>query len=144
VFDNPEDMFTKEAEIVTEEFLSENNTYNLKKGGFGGFDYVNSMGLNNVNHTNEQRKLAGYIGGKKSSALHGIKNFKGKRNLKSFLGKSHTEETKRKIAEVAKRTQSGSGNSQYGTIWITDGKSNRKMKHNLNIPAGWSRGRTLN
>jgi len=41
VFDNPEAMFAKEAEIVTEEFLSENNTYNLKNGGEGGFDFIN-------------------------------------------------------------------------------------------------------
>ena len=35
VFDNPDEMFSKEAEIVTEAFLSEENTYNLKVGGFG-------------------------------------------------------------------------------------------------------------
>lgn len=46
IFDNPTEAFDKEAEIVTTEFLSENNTYNLKVGGQGGFDYLNRTGLN--------------------------------------------------------------------------------------------------
>ena len=41
IFDNPKDMYAKEAEIVNDEFLTEENTYNLKRGGFGGWDYVN-------------------------------------------------------------------------------------------------------
>jgi hypothetical protein len=39
-YDNPEEMYAKEAEIVNEEFIAEENTYNLKVGGSGGFDYV--------------------------------------------------------------------------------------------------------
>lgn len=42
VFDNPDDMYAKEAEIVNEDFLAEENTYNLKVGGFGGWGYINS------------------------------------------------------------------------------------------------------
>lgn len=45
IFDNPADMFAKEAELVTRDFLAENNTYNLKLGGCGGFDWINSNGL---------------------------------------------------------------------------------------------------
>jgi dissimilatory sulfite reductase (desulfoviridin) alpha/beta subunit len=30
VFDNPEEMFAKETEIVTEDFLAEENTYNIE------------------------------------------------------------------------------------------------------------------
>lgn len=36
IFDNREDMFAKEAELVTEEFITTTNTYNLKPGGSGG------------------------------------------------------------------------------------------------------------
>lgn len=47
IFDNPEEMYVKEAELVNEEFLVTENTYNLKVGGFGGWDYLNNSGLNN-------------------------------------------------------------------------------------------------
>lgn len=36
IFDSKEQMFAKEAEIVTEVFIASNNTYNLKPGGSGG------------------------------------------------------------------------------------------------------------
>ena len=35
-FDNEEDMFRREAEIVNESFVADRNTYNMKKGGRGG------------------------------------------------------------------------------------------------------------
>ncbi len=42
IFDNPEQMFAMEAELVNEEFLTNENTYNLKIGGLGGFDFLNT------------------------------------------------------------------------------------------------------
>lgn len=42
VYDTPEEMYAKEAELVNEEFLATTNTYNLKVGGFGGWDYINN------------------------------------------------------------------------------------------------------
>jgi len=57
----------------------------------------------------------------------------------SFLGKKHSDETKEVMSEKAK-LRSGSKNSQYGTIWITNGAKNRKIKKNNSIPKGWKRG----
>lgn len=37
----------------------------------------------------------------------------------------------------------GNKNSQYGTIWVTNGKQNKKIKKDNNIPQGWRRGRKL-
>ena len=39
-------MFAREKEVVTDEFLARPDTYNLRRGGFGGFDYINKLGLN--------------------------------------------------------------------------------------------------
>ena len=56
VFDNSEEMYAKEAEIVNEEFLVTENTYNLKVGGFGGWDYANSD-PNNPTHSVDHMKM---------------------------------------------------------------------------------------
>ena len=36
-----EEMAAKEAEVVTEEFVARSDTYNMHKGGFGGFEHIN-------------------------------------------------------------------------------------------------------
>lgn len=43
VFPNREEALLKEAEIVNEEFINRIDTYNIKLGGEGGWDYVNSL-----------------------------------------------------------------------------------------------------
>ena len=45
-FDNAETMFSKEIEIVSDEFLARPDVYNLRRGGSGGFDFINKAGLN--------------------------------------------------------------------------------------------------
>lgn len=66
----------------------------------------------------------------------------------SFIGKSHTEETKRKIGAANSKHQKGKGNSQYGTCWIY----HPTLKRNKKIPRvelqewcakGWSLGRKI-
>jgi group I intron endonuclease len=44
-FDTAEEMFAKEKEIVNDEFLLREDVYNIRRGGFGGFDYINKSGM---------------------------------------------------------------------------------------------------
>lgn len=59
-----------------------------------------------------------------------------------WVGKEHLDETKRKIGAANAVSQIGSGNSQYGSFWITDGVANKKWRHEMgDVPSGFSRGR---
>ena len=148
VFETAEEMFAKEADLVSDEFLSENNTYNLKVGGFGGFDYINST------TDTELRKSAGSDGGKKSKPpktpeykkkLSDAMLKRHKLGLHPKISKSqafsgkHRDSSKAKMSEKAK----GQHNSQYGTMWINDGKISMKIKKSEPIPDGWVAGRKL-
>lgn len=65
-------------------------------------------------------------------------------NHNTFQGKTHSEETKKKISESNKGQGKGSANSQFGTCWITNGEEVKKIKkENLEsyLDKGWRKGR---
>ena len=39
--------------------------------------------------------------------------------------------------------QQGMKNSSFGTMWITNGIENKKIKKTNTIPAGWEKGRVI-
>ena len=152
IYDTPEEMYTKEKELVNEDFLAIQNTYNLKVGGFGGFDYINSKGfIRNSSHFdigNEVSKVGGFstfFGGRgihtKESKLKAMEVVKERFPQGTFYGKTHSEEVKKSIGEKNSKNQSGKNNSQFATIWITNGIENAKVKNSLSIPDGWKKGR---
>lgn len=64
----------------------------------------------------------------------------------SFLGKTHTEETKEKMRMAKKGKNKGNKNSQYGTCWIyslTAKKTIKIIKSELDsyLSKGWIKGR---
>ena len=150
VFDSATDMYAKEAELVNDDFLAEENTYNLKRGGFGGFDYLNSL-LDNPTHSTQNMKRLGKLSWEKADKdahkkrsserfkqLHKSSLLKGS----DWTGKKHSDETKQKMRNSAIGKHHGEKNSQFGSMWITNDVANAKIKKNNVIPTGWRKGRT--
>ena len=155
VYDNPKDMYQKEAELVNEDFIALENTYNLKVGGFGGFEYINSNGLNSgTEFMKENAKEMGKKGYIAVIQKYGADFFdqcrikanaakKEKYPKGTFWGKTPSDETKRKISEKISPLSKGEKNTQYGTMWITNGVENKKIKKNDTVPDGWAKGRKI-
>lgn len=135
VFDNPDEMYAKEAELVNEDFLANENTYNLKVGGFGGWDYLNDKTkFNNPTHSKEHAKRMSDAGREKYIEVMEklradsvwvtkfskicqeaqLLRYSKDNPVYGFLGKKHTTEAKLKISQKNKINQKGEKNSQYG------------------------------
>jgi hypothetical protein len=164
VYDKPEPMFAKEAELVNRDFLTLENTYNLKIGGTGGFDYLNNW-KNNPTHSSEHmsmmiksrnRKMSEdeqYDRKIKNKISEGLKlkfmtDREYKKNVedrlsKIWIGRKHSQKTKEQMRVSALGKQDGEKNSQYGSMWITNEIENIKIKKTDNIPKGWRKGRVM-
>jgi len=127
-------------------------SYNLCEGGKGGFSYINTNlppAMKGKRQTDYQKQKASeWVKSnrhvydtdryRKAMSLNGQKS-------SGFSGKTHSEENKKKHSEIMKIQQAGSKNSQFGTMWITDGVSNRKINKDVDIlPEGWYKGRIKN
>jgi hypothetical protein len=152
-FDSEEEMFNAESVIVNDEFIRRKDTYNIKLGGFGGWDHIDrnricegvrryyenggESGMKGKHHSQETKM-------KYSKSNCGVNNpMYGK--ISAMKGKHHTEEAKKKIGKATSLKQKGVGNSQYGTMWIynKETKQNKKIKRTDKIPIGWVKGRKI-
>lgn len=148
VFESEDEMNAREAELVE---LGE-HSYNLCPGGQGGWGYVNCLDRSEsckLGGKNSAKKLT--IGVRRKAAFNSIKSQVEKeigwfskdvrlkairRSNESWTGQKHTEKTKEKMSISAKGTK----NSQHGTMWINDGKTETKTR-SLIVPIGWTKGR---
>lgn len=157
-----------ESKLVNDEFVSRKDTYNLKVGGYGGFDHLNDgseehikrcrKAGNNPNSKNALRKgIATQIQlSANDNEWKAKKVEKCKNTLKEifadgyrggFSGKSHTQEAKDRIGK-ANAKRKGTDNSQFGTIWIynlNEKISKKVKKEELRIweDKGWHKGRKI-
>jgi hypothetical protein len=163
-FHDEKSMYEKEKEYVTEEFLFRKNVYNIKPGGYGGFNHINKIS------TKEDKVKAGMLGYyasvlsnnryilSKEDCIKGNEAFKNKRKNDSEFNKQWLENNKKardlanSLESIEKRKKSfdqidhqkGEKNSQFGTCWIYNDKHNKKIKNdelNLYLKLGYVKGR---
>lgn len=152
---SPEEMFSKEKSLVH----IGPDTYNLKSGGEGGWDHLNTP--DKINQRRKSLSDWGKIGirtiqrkykddskfaeqfreNARKAAIFARIACIGRQG--TFRNKRHTEETKQKMSQAKIGKNLNEKNSQFGTIWICNSitRQNMKIKKDQIIPIGWVKGR---
>lgn len=139
-----EQLKFREKEIVNEDLLKDPLNINLKYGGEGGWDHISSIShrpgntVMQASLTREQRCLRS----KKSANTRKNRGYRPNKT-KGFTGKKHSKVTILKMKQSHIGLQNGEKNSQFGTIWINDGKINKKIKNTESIFEPWKKGRII-
>ena len=158
-FVDSESMYAREKEVVTDKFLLCEDVYNLRRGGLGGFDYINAnpskylteKRLSSLMSIEECRLRWRELYDSDATFRDTVKNNTKLANealLRSypngvFFGKKHSNETILKMKESHSGKQIGPENSQYGSMWITNGVYSKKINKNDTIPDSWYKGRKI-
>lgn len=109
-FEDAKSAYELEAKLVTPELVESYECYNMKRGGEGGFDYLNTSGLN-TKRDMSKNNLGGIACCKKfgsvPNASLGCKLSLAKRKEHfpegTFKGRKHSEETKFKMSLARKK-----------------------------------------
>jgi group I intron endonuclease len=146
---NREALKNRERELVTEDVLKDVKCLNLQPGGGGGIS-------GDLHHDKLKKGASSFQTKKWEDEKYREKHseYLRQNNLRNhalglmppppnWTGKKHREETKIKIGAINSILQMGTNNSQYGTMWVTDGVKNIKIKKSEPIPENFYRGRTL-
>ena len=151
-----EEMNQRETDIVDEDFIARDDTYNVMLGGNGGWYYVNENGLTNANKPRELFVRGGVASmvsfwqkyrndpefgqavQEKRKNSTSLREYYSSGN--SFAGKTHTRETRNKMRDAKVGKYDGSNNPVFGKHWVTDGVTSKMVEKSL-IPTGWRKGR---
>jgi hypothetical protein len=147
-FGSRELLIEAEKSIVNSDLIRDKMCMNLKEGGSGGLTGLNDETIRKIRkgasdfiyakwQTEEFKEKMRKISSREMKKRHEC----GLVKYNTFTGRKHKPETIEKLKGHKK--QVGILNSQYGTMWITNGAENRKIKKEEVIPEGWYKGRKL-
>ena len=140
-FESSEAMFSREKEVVNDEFLARSDVYNLRRGGFGGFSDSERVAAHKIlskRTTDEVSKM-----NKDRHRRYGpsySEKWSSAGRCAAFL-ESAKEKRKKTFLEISH--QQGTTNSQFGKMWITNGSESKSIKNTDPMPDGWERGRKI-
>lgn len=152
-FGSRKSLLKREKEIVTVNFIANKNCLNVALGGgsylleqynpksakLGGDTFSKMRKQDSFLDKNYKENLSKAI--LKARSEGKMKTWK---TTFSWLGKSHSAETKRKMSNSKKGKGKHEKNSQFQTCWITKDKINKKIKLDkleIFLSEGWQRGR---
>jgi len=134
ICDSSEEMHQIEASIVTEEFVSRTDTYNMKTGGIGSWSHINT---NKSAHSASSRKGGLNSGYRKDNPFNDPEWQRVHNSMYnpeivkriSAAGNSPASIEKKKATFKEIGHQKGNKNSQYGSCWVTHSTLvNKKIK----------------
>lgn len=111
----------------------------VENGLDGGFDF-NSLPLDRQQQLRQINKQSGSKGAMCAQQSNLIRY--GTKSTLSWLNSDPSFIEKRDNKPDGH--QKGEKNSQFGTLWITNGIENKKIKKSDSMPDGWTRGRKSN
>ena len=150
-FETSAAMFAREKEFVTDEFLLREDVYNLRRGGTGGFDYINKEGKNHKFSKDECARGA-------MSQLNSMTEDERSKKARYSRSFNKTTDSWAAAREAARSTealqkrketyarighQQGEKHSQFGTMWVTNEIESKKIKKTDPVPEGWRKGRVI-
>lgn len=163
-YNSRDELVEAEKKLITEQDLNNENCLNLKPGGSGGWSnekhkekFLKSSANTNYRVKNQDpiflkkkkegldKHLKRLFEDKeyKKNFSEKVKKYYREHGHGTFKGKTHSELSKKKMSLAKKGKYNGINNTQYGTCWITDGVSSKKIKKGDNIPKGWKLGRKM-
>jgi len=147
-FDDRKSLSDREREVVNQTLIDDPMCMNHEFGGMGG---IKSREHANKFHAAGGRAVRQMLGRRHNERMKNDPEYSARCHTAMsinhsdwWMGKHHTDESKRKIGRTNSIKQRGEKNSQFGTCWITDGTMNKKVKRDgLELPPGWRVGRSL-
>ena len=99
IFDNSDDMFKMESELVNEVFVNNKDTYNIVIGGNGSFDHINK----NVLTSDMRRKFGGWVDVEKRRKILKSIPIEKRREIGKYMGKNFGGSNKLSEDEINRR-----------------------------------------
>lgn len=158
IFESRQEMDAKEAEIINEDFVIRNDTYNIKTGGIGGWDHINRQPPTvraNLKRLQEMRDVGLYAGGgsehwTEESRERIAKHWWGSKNKRKYSGNKNynrmTEDEKRVRNNKISEANRSNRNNQYGTAFyihpsekaLPDNQKKESYRYTIGEePPGW-------